>query len=159
MEEENYKNLGIGAKAVLRLSKNLPVGSTVYMDRYFTSIHLVDLLCSEYELQGTNILQKNKLPSVELKADAALKKEGRGSYDMTVRDDGLVAVIKWYGNKSVVLLSSVEGAAPVKSCTRWCRKTKQYLMVSRPYIVEAYIELTGGLDFRDRVIAMYRISS
>lgn len=114
LEGENYQNLDIGGKAVLRLSRSLPAGSTVYMDRYFTSVHLLDLLHSEYELQGTGTLQKNRIPTVEFKTDAALKREGRGSHDMMVRDDGQVAVIKWYDNKSVVLASSVEGAEPVQ---------------------------------------------
>ena len=116
LEGESYQNLDIGGKAVLRLSRSLPAGSTVYMDRFFTSVHLLDLLHADFELQGTGTLQKNRIPTDNFKTDVVLKREGRGSHDMMVRDDGQVAIVKWFDSKSVVLASSVEGVTPVTPC-------------------------------------------
>ena len=159
VNDATFHDLDIGGKVVIRLASSLPPGSKVYMDRYFTSIHLLDLLHSEREIQGTGTLRKNRIPANKLKTDYQLRKEGRGSHDMIVRDDQQVAVVKWFDNKPVVLASSVDGPTPITPCRRWCKKTKQYIMVNRPHLIQAYNENMGGVDFLDRVIAMYRISA
>ena len=36
---------------------------------------------------------------------------------------------------------------------------KEYIMVNRPHVITAYNENMGGVDFLDRVTAMYRITA
>ncbi|GFU41043.1 hypothetical protein NPIL_588071 [Nephila pilipes] len=42
--DNELKELDTGDKGVLRLSENLPHGCNLYMDRYFTSVPLLDIL-------------------------------------------------------------------------------------------------------------------
>jgi hypothetical protein len=60
---------------VMKLTETLPSGITTYMDRYFTSIGLLDALHSEAECQGTGTIQKNRIPpNTKLKDDFEMKK-------------------------------------------------------------------------------------
>ena len=78
---------------------------------------------------------------------------------MVVRHDGQVCIVKWYDNKPVILASSVEGAEPLGQCRRWCKKTKQYILVDRPHVVESYNQSMGGVDFLDRIISDFSTHS
>lgn len=154
---DNYEHLNIGGKVVMRLAQSLPAGSIIYMDRYFTSIQLLDSLHADQGCQGTGTIQMGRIPSdCKLLPDAELKKQGRGAADQSVRGDGQIAIVKWYDNKPVILASSVEGKLPMGQCRRWSKKDKEYVPVSRPLIVESYNENMGGVDMLDRIIATYR---
>ncbi|KAJ8871993.1 hypothetical protein PR048_028333 [Dryococelus australis] len=47
VEEDHLQSLGVGGTAVVKLTWNLPTEVSIYMDRFFTSMHLLDLLHSE----------------------------------------------------------------------------------------------------------------
>lgn len=47
-----------------------------------------------------------------------------------------VIVVRWCDNKPVNLVSSFVGITPQDHVKRWDRKTKKYVMVPRPSIVE-----------------------
>ncbi|XP_068082624.1 piggyBac transposable element-derived protein 3-like [Anabrus simplex] len=59
---EQYDILGIGGKVVIRLAKSLPEGCIIYMDRFFTSVELLDCLHSDAHCQGTGTIQKSRIP-------------------------------------------------------------------------------------------------
>ncbi|CAG4978729.1 unnamed protein product [Parnassius apollo] len=154
------EGLDIGGKVVMRLANNLPEGSKLYMDRYFTSIELLDKLYTEKKMQGTGTLKKSKIPKAcNFKTDKQLKDQGRGSSDQLVRNDGVIACLKWFDNKPVVMASSADSKLPENKCRRWCKKTKQYIEINRPYAIQQYNENMGGVDMLDRVISFYRISA
>ena len=52
IKDNDAKYLDIGGKVVLKLSENLSPGCTLYMDRYFTSIPLLDMLHYKGDCQG-----------------------------------------------------------------------------------------------------------
>ncbi|XP_046674855.1 piggyBac transposable element-derived protein 2-like [Homalodisca vitripennis] len=144
----------------MKLLRTFPQGVSVYMDRYFTSEELLDLLHSEREATGTGTLQKQRIPpNSKLKEDKIMKREGRGSVDQSVRSDGQISVVKWFDNKPVLLISSKEGAEPIETCRRWCRKRRVFVEVNRPLVVLQYNSQMGGVDFLDRLISYYRISA
>lgn len=125
----------------MKLLDTFPSGVSVYLDRFFTSELLLDLLFIHREATGTGTLTKNKVPAqVKLKItdDLVLKKQGRGSVDQCVRSDGQIAVIKWHDSKAVRLISNKEGVLPMDKCRRWCKVKKQYIEVDRPFVVKAY---------------------
>lgn len=65
--------LNIGGKIIMQLTKTLNEGTVVYMDRYFTSIHLLDLLHSERKMQATGTLQNSQVPEdANLQSDKQL---------------------------------------------------------------------------------------
>ncbi|CAG4980660.1 unnamed protein product [Parnassius apollo] len=151
------ENLDIGGKVVLKLSETLPEGVKLYMDRYFTSLDLLDKLRSK-KMQATGTLRKANIPkNCNFKTDNELRKQGRGSSDQLVRSDGNVACLKWFDNKPVIMASSVDSKEPINKCRRWCKKTKQYIQVDRPFAIEQYNTMMGGVDMLDRVINFYRI--
>lgn len=125
------------------------------MDRYFTSIPLLDAPIEKMYVCGT--IMKSRLPKQsKLKGDGEMKKLGRGSIDQTVRSDASVVLVKWFDIRPVVAASTILQKDPVTSCTRWCRKTKQYIEVERPDIITKYNAYMGGVDNLDRCISMYR---
>lgn len=159
-DDDNYKHLDIGGKAIMHLTSSLPKGITIYMDRYFTSVPLLDTLHAVSECQGTGTLQKNRIPKeCHLKTDNVMRREGRGSVDQAVRNDGQIAIIKWFDNRPVTLISSKQGKMPQDQCRRWSKKDREYIMVNRPAAVKDYNANMGGVDFLDRVISTYRISA
>ncbi|CAK1588731.1 unnamed protein product [Parnassius mnemosyne] len=151
------EGLDIGGKVVLKLSETLPEGVKLYMDRYFTSLDLLDKLRSK-KMQATGTLRKANIPkNCNFKTDNELRKQGRGSSDQLVRSDGNVACLKWFDNKPVIMASSVDSKEPINKCRRWCKKTKQYIQIDRPFAIEQYNTMMGGVDMLDRVISFYRI--
>ncbi|KAJ8890320.1 hypothetical protein PR048_009828 [Dryococelus australis] len=60
VEEDNLQCLGVGGKAVMRLTQNLPTGDFIYIGRFFTSMHLLDLLHLEAQCTGT--VQRVRIP-------------------------------------------------------------------------------------------------
>ena len=160
VSEECCATLDIGGKAVMKLTRNLPPGMTIYMDRFFTSTSLLDLLHSEAECQATGTVRKSKIPvDSKLKQDKVLEKEGRGAIDQSVRSDGQISIIKWFDNKPVVVLSSKEGSIPIDKCSRWRKKEGRRIEVERPFAVKEYNTNMGGVDFLDRLISLYRIKA
>lgn len=160
VDDPMFSRLNIGGKSVIKLLSTFPRGISVYMDRYFTSEELLDLLHSEREATGTGTLQKMRIPSnSKLKEDKIMKREGRGSIDQSVRSDGQISLVKWFDNKAVLLISSKEGVEPLDKCRRWCRKNRVFIEVDRPLVVKEYNINMGGVDFLDRLISYYRISA
>ncbi|KAI5709629.1 hypothetical protein M8J76_004584 [Diaphorina citri] len=156
--ENGYPGLDLGGKVVMKLTETLPSGITIYMDRYFTSIGLLDALHSEAECQGTGTIQKNRIPpNTKLKDDLEMKKLPRGTVDQSVRGDGQICIVKWFDNKPVLLVSSKEGMNPLDECRRYSKAEGEHIQVPRPLIVKSYNENMGGVDFLDRVISYYRI--
>ena len=151
---EGYDFLDIGGKVVMHLAKLLPEGCTIYMDRYFTSMQLLDCLHSDAGCQGTGTIQKSRIPGESiLQADAEMKRRGRGAVEQSVQGDGQISFVKWYDNKPVILASSVVGELAMRQCLRWSKQRKGYINVSMPEIVKKYNEKMGGVDMLDRVIA------
>lgn len=154
-EDTNF--LDLGGKVVLKLPDSLYPGSSIYVDRYFTSVLLLDLLLNR-ELHVTGTLMKNKVPKhIQLKSDAEMRQEGRGSIDQVVRGDKKISLLKWFYNKGVLLLSSEHGKNPLSKCKRCSKKDKTYLEVDCPNIVKNYNEYIGGVDHIDRCISNYRM--
>lgn len=154
----NYEdtNFGLGEKAVLTLSEDLVPGHVIYFDRYFTSEKLLDEL-EKKGIKGTGTVMKNRIPADVrplLVDDRELKDQGRGSSQVIVRKDDQIAFTKWYDNKPVLFLSSVEANEEADVCQRWCKKNKVYLTVPRPRVVRQYNQKMGGVDLADRLLAV-----
>ncbi|XP_072377992.1 uncharacterized protein [Diabrotica undecimpunctata] len=104
----------IGRRVVLKLTDTLPVGVSIFVDRYFTLKILIHALHSR-KLYVTGTLMKNRIPKTDVtfKTDKHLRKSGRGSHDMLVNKDNKIAVTKWFDSKPIYMVSSAFGAEPL----------------------------------------------
>nr|CAH7714748.1 unnamed protein product [Callosobruchus chinensis] len=140
---------------VLKLTDTLPIGVSVFTDRYFTSISLIDSLASRcITLAGT--IMASRIPkNAILVSDNELKKKGRGSYDTLVREYSKIAIIKWFDNKPVHFASSDCGVDLEGICRRWSKQGNRHTDIKQPAIVKKYNAKMGGVDLLDRVIGNY----
>nr|CAH7718927.1 unnamed protein product [Callosobruchus chinensis] len=149
------EKLDVGGRMVLKLTDTLPIGVSVFTDRYFTSIPLIDTLLSR-QITLTGTIMANRLPKkAEFLTDSELKKSGRGSFDHLVREDDRISIIKWYDNKPVYLTSSYCGIEPEGVCRRWSKADGKYIEIKQPAVVKEYNAKMGGVDLLDRVIGKY----
>ncbi|KAG5875932.1 hypothetical protein JTB14_036465 [Gonioctena quinquepunctata] len=107
------EKLDVGGRMVLKLTETLPIGVSVFTDRYFTSISLIDLLSSrQITLAGT--IMASRIPkNAAFLNDNQLKKSGRGSHDGLVREDGKIILTKWFDSRPVHFASSSSGIEPL----------------------------------------------
>lgn len=149
-------DLGLGEKAVVSLTETLVPGHILYCDRFFTSQKLVEEL-DKRGLGCTGTLMKNRIPKEVrglLLSDKDMKKKGRGESQVVTRRDKKMAVTKWYDNKPVLMLSSVEAKDDEDTCQRWCKKEKKYITIKRPRSIRQYNKNMGGVDLADRLLAV-----
>ncbi|XP_062552399.1 piggyBac transposable element-derived protein 3-like [Armigeres subalbatus] len=88
-----------------------------------------------------------------MKSDEQLKKDGRGSHDSRISDDG-IKVVKWMDNKIIHLISTYGDIQPADM--RWSAKEKQFVEIERPAVVKDYNQAMGGIDLNDQLVAIYR---
>ena len=148
------EKLDIGGRVVLKLSDTLPTGSSIFMDRYFTSVTLIESLSNRSILACGTIMSSRLPKSVKFMKDSEMKKQ-RGTFDQVVRNDEKVTIVKWYDNKPIFLASSEHGIEPVENCKRWSKKDRAHIQVTRPHLVKQCNTNMAGVDMLDRVLCKY----
>ncbi|XP_028407827.1 piggyBac transposable element-derived protein 3-like [Dendronephthya gigantea] len=157
--DANTIQLSIGGLAVLRLIQTVPPNTSLFVDRYFTSVQLQDALL-EKRITVTGTIMKNLVPKEAkpmLKSADKMKKEGRGSINQLVREDKNICIIQWFDNKEVLTASSEFGSDPVDVCRRWSKADNAYIDVQHPALIKQYNDKMGGVDLSDRMISYYRM--
>uniref|UniRef100_A0A8C6WVW5 PiggyBac transposable element-derived protein domain-containing protein n=1 Tax=Neogobius melanostomus TaxID=47308 RepID=A0A8C6WVW5_9GOBI len=158
-QPQELADVGASGNVVLRLAQPIPRKQNykLFFDNWFTSVPLILTLAQE-GIHATGTVRSNRLPGVNLIADAELKRSGRGSFIQKTAMVGNTTLyaIKWYDNRSVSLLSNYMCAYPVTEVDRWDRKRKEVIKVPRPAIVREYNKNMGGVDLLDSLIALYR---
>lgn len=150
----------IGCTVVQKLAADLSEGSEVFIDRYFTSINILEHLIDK-GVFATGTIQLNRVPkelASKLSSDKSLPKKGIGSYEEFVREDGKMCVVKWMDSRSVLIASTSAGSLPLHSARRWDKVHKRYVTVDCPSTITRYNHCMGGVDLADRYISYYRIS-
>ena len=157
--DNEVTHLGVGPSAVVKLGATLLEGTHIYVDRYFTTLPLIEYMLNKNILL-TGTIMKSRVPkSVNLTSDKTMARLGRGSSEQDVRSDGKINIVQWYDMKSVLLASSSLQIEPLDECRRWSKKDSKYVQVPRPYIVNKYNECMGGIDLIDRMISYYRMGA
>lgn len=152
-------NLGVGPSAVLRLTRSLKPATQVFIDRFFTTIPLLEHLLRK-NIVCTGTIMKSRIPAaVHLTAEKIIKKFPRGFTEQTVRTDGKINIVQWFDKKPILIASTGLGEQPKDTCKRWSKKDSKYLQVPRPNIIKCYNEYMGGIDLIDRMISYYRMSA
>lgn len=157
LDQVRLKDLGLGASVVLHLSKRIKSeGHKLYYDNYFSSYQLLEILKTKH-IFAAGTIRINRFSHPPVLDDRELKRQGRGSHDEVVSEDGEVVLVKWLDNRSVVLASNFVGSGHKDEVSRWDKNGKKYLNVKRPEIVKLYNYSMGGVDLLDQMISLYRI--
>ncbi|KAH8018627.1 hypothetical protein HPB51_009495 [Rhipicephalus microplus] len=129
--------LGISGNSVLKLVETVPACSTLYCDRWFSSVSFMDELMKK-GIFGTGTLMKNRMPKeANFTNDKDLLKKSRGTSEQRLQQDSRLACTKWVDKKPIVMLSAAFVAEPEDKGKIWCKKDKTFLYVPRPSVPKA----------------------
>ncbi|KAK9720484.1 hypothetical protein QE152_g22038 [Popillia japonica] len=101
-------------------------------------------------LAGT-IMNNRVSKQIVSNKDNELKKAGRGSFDLLIREDKNTGAIKLFDSRPVHFPSSVCGADPLDSCIRWSKAERKYIEVKQQAVVKSYNANMAGVDLLDGV--------
>ncbi|KAJ0183845.1 hypothetical protein K1T71_000268 [Dendrolimus kikuchii] len=136
-------SLGLGPSVILHLIKSVPPGSCIYHDRYFTTVPLIEEM-HKRKLHSTGTIMLNRIPdraAIKFKSDS---KMARGENQQYVSKP--TVIVKWKDNKSVLMASNCTGSSMTSIVKRWDKRTKTYVDVSVPKVIERYNQHMGGVD-------------
>ena len=154
------KDLGLGGSVVSNLTKHLPkVPDSSYhivFDNLFTSPRLLRLL-AERGIAATGTVRPNRTEGAKLRSIDVMKKEPRGSHDVTLDQKSDVCVVRWKDNKVVTVASTYAGVEPLQKARRFSSQQKQRIEIDQPKVVQLYNYGMGGVDRLDQNIACYMI--
>lgn len=141
----------------MKLCETLPADQNfkLYVDNFFTFLEL-QLLLKRQGILSTGTIRANRLWGCTLKTEKDLKKEGRGASDCSVDANSGMSVVRWYDSKAVQLSSTLSSLHPVSTVKRWDKKTRTYVDVPCPAIVNNYNQYMGGVDLFYMLMALYR---
>lgn len=145
-------NLGLGSNVVLRLIETLPQNSSVYFDRYFTTIPLLETL-SEMGVEGSGTILPNRIKGIKFESNDKLN---RGESIEHVSSDGKIVVVQWKDNKSIIMASTCTGIYPEHNLLRYSKHERQRINVPAPAVVRLYNQNMGGVDICDQLMEYYR---
>lgn len=153
------ETLTLGAKVVVALCKTIQTRAcVVYFDNYFSTLDLAIHLRDECGIFSLGTIRQNRLKGCDklLMSDKSLKKKGRGSYCQVVDNTNKIAIVKWYDNKVVTLISTYADAYPVGKIKRYSKEMKARVDVDCPELIKHYNNHMGGVDLADMLVALYR---
>jgi hypothetical protein len=133
---------------------NVPQGTSLYFDNYFSTFSLFDEL-HKRGIGGTGTLRVNRLLDCPLK-DELTRKSERG--DMTFASSEKVLTCIWTDNKKVAVASNCNSVTPICEVVRWSRMEKKRIKVKMPKLIQLYNTNMGGVDLFDQMVSRYRIN-
>ena len=153
LEEESY---GLGGNVVLTLAQycDVPAGSRLYFDNWFTSLSLLDWLKAD-GIGGTGTIPADRCEKAPLQSKKELEKKGRGSFSYASDEKNML--VRWCDNSVVSVASNCTLTESTKLVRRWSRQQKKTIEVTMPEMVHTYNRNMGGVDLFDQFVANYRI--
>ena len=85
-----------------------------------------------------------------------MRREGRGATDEIVDSVNDVVICTWYDNKRVITASNFVFKEPVGQCSRYDRKERNCIELTRPTSIETYNQYMGGVDKADMMLSLYK---
>ncbi|XP_029645332.1 piggyBac transposable element-derived protein 3-like [Octopus sinensis] len=147
------KTLGSSVSKILSL-KFIPVGSSIYIDNYFTSLPLMDAL-SNNGLFCVGTIRNNRTEKAPLQD---VSKVVRGI--CCVAEDKKIGITlpKWLDNNQVNLVANLKAEVfDVGSCKQWKKSERNRVSVLQSNIVKLYNKQMGGVDLFDKLRGHYQI--
>ena len=140
MKEESY---ALGRNVVLILAQycDVPAGSRLYFDDWFTSLSLLDRLKAN-GIGRIGTIRADRCEKAPLQSKKELEKKGRGSFSYA--SDGKNMVVKLCDNLVATVASNCTLTESTKLVPRWSRKQKKKIDVIMPEMVHTYNRNMGG---------------
>ena len=111
------KEFGSSGLVVLDLIQNVPVGSSIFIDNYFSSTKLIQKL-TQLGYRVTCTLRSNWLQNCPISTEKQFEKKKRGYYEYFISDNNRCIVIAWKDSKRVLLGSNYIGVEPITTLQR-----------------------------------------
>ncbi|KAG0409721.1 hypothetical protein HPB47_013172 [Ixodes persulcatus] len=155
--DPKYAHLGLGGSVVMRLVESLPKGQNLscYFDNHFTSVRLLQEL-KTVGILGTGTIRSDRLLRCALKSEKEMRKEGRGTIDSKISEDGDVVIVRWQDNGIVNMASTRVGVGEKGTVKRLSEATKEPIEIECPEVVLEY-KFMGGVDKLDFIMSLYPI--
>ena len=136
--------------------QNVPVGSSIFIDNYFSSTKLIQKL-TQLGYRVTFTLRSNWLQNCPISTEKQFEKKKRGHYEYFISDNNRCIVIAWKDSKRVLLGSNHIGVEPITTLQRWDKETRCKVDVNAPQIISQYNKHIGGVDAMDMLVALHPI--
>nr|CAH7720594.1 unnamed protein product [Callosobruchus chinensis] len=158
--QDEQPDLGASSNVVLKLSETIPknLNYKLFFDNWFTSIPL-QIYLTKNGILPLGTVRANRVPDYHFPKESDMKKKGRGAlFEGVANVEGCeISVVSWYDNKLVNTMSTYVGSQPTTEARKFCRKTRNHVMIARPQSVAVYNAYMGGLDLLDSMLGYYRI--
>ena len=135
----------------------------IYIDQetigYLNTNIFIHTFCISLQVRGfqyTGTIRQNRLQNTGLKEERELKKEKRGAMDSKIDSNTDIAIVRWYDNTKVDLISSLSAVDPIENTKRYDKKQKKIVEVPCPNVVKTYNANMGGVDLLDCLTALYK---
>lgn len=139
----NYPQEKQSTRIVLELTHDLlNKGYRIYLDNFYTLIHLAKLLCQN----NTDIVGTMRINRVGIPSEIKTKKLQKNKHIVRFKDK--LIVLKWKDKKDVLMLSSIHNDEKTMIEKRGRRQEK-------PNVVLDYNKNMGGVDLGDGVMVAY----
>ncbi|XP_049835018.1 piggyBac transposable element-derived protein 3-like [Schistocerca gregaria] len=125
------KEFGLGPSVILRLAQTLPQESFIYLDKYFTSLPLLEKL-TEMELYGSGTIMANRLKGLPL-TDTSKMVHGQSIEHVAENCD--LVVVEWKDSNKVIMASNCCGSTPTEAVQHWSKIDNKHIEVDCPSVV------------------------
>ncbi|XP_055712575.1 piggyBac transposable element-derived protein 3-like isoform X2 [Phlebotomus papatasi] len=151
-----FKDASFETMVAMQLVKDIvPEHSTIYMNNFFSSFELAEVL-NKKNINVVGSIRDNRLKDAPLKD---LKNDPPGTYDVLQDDEGMT-LIRWKEHSQVTLMSNLQ-TSDTLSLIKWNRyspKDKRKVPVLQPMLVKMYNRGIKGVEIFDRQREEYRIT-
>ena len=154
--KELEKLYGMSGMIVLDFMNNVPLGSFIFVDNYFSSTKLIHKM-TDLGYGITCTLRPNRINNCPFSTEDEFKRKPRGYHECFISDNDQCAIVAWKDSKRVLLGSNYVSVAPETTLKRWDKLNRCYVDVQTPQIVTCYNKSMGGVDTLDMLVALHPI--
>ena len=149
------RKLNLGSSVVIDLCQVLKdTYCHVFFDNFFNSPTLIQKL-HDHGLYCLGTARSDRINMPQMKKDKELK---RGDYQCKFYNH--IACIKWYDNKSLMLLGShLKEITSISTVQRRLKSSSPKIPVKCPNGIKLYSSKMGGVDLMDQLKSSYQLDS
>ena len=131
-------DLQASGNIVMKLLGHIPCHQwfKLFINNWYTGVPLATTLMNQgIAMVGT--VCPNRLRNCQLCSDKSLREKGRGSAEVKIclSDNVELRAIKWFDNRAMTILTTIESVLPTTQVRRWDRKEKKELLIDCPSAV------------------------
>ncbi|CAF2002018.1 unnamed protein product [Rotaria magnacalcarata] len=142
--ERLFKDYGVSGMMVLDLIKNVTMGSSIFIDNYFSSTKLIKKL-TELGYRVTCTLRPNRIQGCSISTEKQFNQKNRSYYEYFISDNNKCVVIAWKDPKRVLLGSNHIGTEPETMIERWDKEKRCTVDIKASQIIKQCNKFMGGV--------------